>query len=60
MQTKNGKLFNKGVISATAGSWDRTAGLIEMVVSSKELILITTSAITTHQRMAGVIIHHLT
>jgi outer membrane receptor protein involved in Fe transport len=30
MQTKNGKLFNKGVISATAGSWDRTAGLIEM------------------------------
>tara|TARA_B100000035_G_scaffold314482_1_gene330895 strand:- start:5245 stop:7791 length:2547 start_codon:yes stop_codon:yes gene_type:complete len=30
MQTKNGKLFNKGVISATAGSWDRSAGLIEM------------------------------
>jgi outer membrane receptor for Fe3+-dicitrate len=30
MQTKNGKMFNKGVISATAGSWDRTAGLIEM------------------------------
>ena len=30
MQTKNGKLFNKGVISATAGSWDRTAGLIEI------------------------------
>jgi outer membrane receptor protein involved in Fe transport len=28
-QTKNGKLFNKGRISATAGSWDRTAGLIE-------------------------------
>ena len=30
MQTKNGKMFNKGVISATAGSWDRTGGLIEM------------------------------
>ena len=29
LQTKNGKLFNKGRISATAGSWDRTAGLIE-------------------------------
>ena len=29
LQTKNGKLFNKGTISATAGSWDRTAGLIE-------------------------------
>jgi outer membrane receptor protein involved in Fe transport len=28
-QTKNGKLFNKGTISATVGSWDRTAGLIE-------------------------------
>ncbi len=28
-QTKNGKLFNKGQISATAGSWDRTSGLIE-------------------------------
>ena len=28
-QTKNGKIFNKGRISATAGSWDRTAGLIE-------------------------------
>lgn len=30
MQTKNGKMFNKGVISATAGSWDRTGGLVEM------------------------------
>jgi outer membrane receptor protein involved in Fe transport len=29
LQTKNGKLFNKGTISATAGSWDRTSGLIE-------------------------------
>src|SRR6056300_1276594 len=28
-QTKNGKLFNKGTISATAGSWDRSSGLIE-------------------------------
>jgi hypothetical protein len=28
-QTKNGKLFNKGRISATAGSWDRTSGLVE-------------------------------
>ncbi len=28
-QTKNGKIFNKGRISATAGSWDRTSGLIE-------------------------------
>jgi outer membrane receptor protein involved in Fe transport len=30
MQTKNGKMFNKGVISATAGSWDRTGSLIEV------------------------------
>jgi len=30
MQTKNGKQFNKGVISATMGSWDRAAGLIEV------------------------------
>ena len=30
MQTKNGKLFNKGTISATTGSWDRTSGLIEV------------------------------
>jgi outer membrane receptor protein involved in Fe transport len=30
MQTKNGKMFNKGVISATAGSWDRTGSLVEM------------------------------
>ena len=29
LQTKNGKLFNKGTISATAGSWDRSSGLIE-------------------------------
>ena len=29
LQTKNGKLFNKGTISTTAGSWDRTSGLIE-------------------------------
>jgi outer membrane receptor protein involved in Fe transport len=28
-QTKNGKLFNKGRISATAGSWDRASGLLE-------------------------------
>jgi len=28
-QTKNGKIFNKGRISATAGSWDRASGLIE-------------------------------
>lgn len=28
-QTINGKLFNKGRISATAGSWDRASGLIE-------------------------------
>lgn len=28
-QTKNGKIFNKGRISATAGSWDRASGLVE-------------------------------
>ncbi len=28
-QTKNGKLFNKGRISATSGSWDRASGLLE-------------------------------
>ena len=28
MQTKSGKTFNKGIISATAGSWDRSAGLV--------------------------------
>jgi len=29
MQTKNGKLFNKGRVSQTLGSWDRRATLVE-------------------------------
>jgi outer membrane receptor protein involved in Fe transport len=30
MQTKSGKTFNKGMVSATVGSWDRASGLVEM------------------------------
>jgi outer membrane receptor protein involved in Fe transport len=58
-QTKNGKLFNKGRISATAGSWDSTSGLLEYGGVLEDLILIITWAISTHQKMVGgIILHH--